>query len=213
MPVQSIESHSVDMDLLPKRPVVLDVGCRGFDFSTTILRYRPEALVIAMDPDPEIIVPVIPPNVAFLRKALVGDSRVWSNYASWSTGEGNILCERSPWYATKSFNVPCISLPALMQTYGVGFFSLIKLDCEGTEFEILENWPGPIAQQISVEFHDWTGPEKEKATPAYYDALFAGPLRHYDVVQHEVSTVGPGPAWGHWDSLFRLKDGVCAAIG
>jgi methyltransferase family protein len=90
-----------------------------------------------------------------------------------------------------------------MRDYRVDHWDLIKLDCEGSEFGILENWPGPVARQISVEFHDWTGPWAERAAGDYYERLFAGPLKDYEVVQHELSKQGEGI--GHWDSLLRLR--------
>ncbi len=199
----ALASHSVDLDAIPERPVVLDVGCRGFDFTREILRHRPGARVVAMDPDPAMPAEP-PPGVTFLRVALVGDGRKASTYADYSTGEGNFLCDRVPHYA-RAHTVPCINIRALMAQLGIDYWDVVKLDCEESEFGILENWPGPIAGVLSVEFHDWTGPCKAKATEDYYRRLFAGPLRDYDVLSHELSTVGPGPAWGHWDSVFRLK--------
>ncbi len=205
MNLVSLASHTVDLDALPERPVVLDVGCRGFDFTREILRVRPAARVIAMDPDPEM--PGEPPDgVTFLPLALVGDGRTTSRYAMFSTGEGNFLFSaRAHFPFERECQVPCVNITAVMRQAMIPFWDLVKLDCEESEFGILEAWPGPIAGQLSVEFHDWTGPCKEKATKEYYRRLFAGPLRDYDVLSHELSTVGPGPAWGHWDSVFRLK--------
>lgn len=211
MNLQCIESHTVDLDALPERPLVLDVGCRSFDFCQGLLRHRPYAAIVAMDPDPQLPLDNMPDGVLFLREALVGDERAEATYASHSTGEGNFLCgvkafpqSRAPHYA-QSVKVPCVSIEALMKRLDIQFWSLVKLDCEAAEFEILENWPGPIAGQLSVEFHDWTGEPKRFATAEYYERLFAGPLRYYEVLSHELSTVGPGPAWGHWDSVFRLR--------
>ncbi len=209
MNLVKLASHTVDLDLLPERPVVLDVGCRGFDFTREVLALRRGALLFAMDPDPLIKRPpdseIDIATYYFLRMALVGDGRESANYAGWSTGEGNMLCEVSPHYAERSHDVPCTNIGNLMEWQSIRHFDLVKLDCEESEFGILENWPGPIATQISVEFHDWTGPWETKAknSPTYYPALWAGPLRDYEVVQHELSKVGEGT--GHWDTLLRLK--------
>lgn len=203
MKLTPLASHTVDLDAIPERPVVLDVGCRGFDFTREMLQHRPGARIVAMDPDPAM--PADPPEgVTFLREALAGDGRATSRYADFSTGEGNFLCDRVPHYA-RSYTVMCVHITALMQRLAIPYWDVIKLDCEGSEFLILENWPGPIAGQLSIEFHDWTGPWKAKCTPAYYQRLFAGPLQDYEVLSHELSTVGPGPAWGHWDSVLRLR--------
>ena len=206
MNLVKLASHTVDLDLLPERPVVLDVGCRGFDFTREVLALRPKAYVLALDPDPLMEYPHETENDwVYMRAALVGDDRKTANYACWSTGEGNMLCEVSPHYAERSHQVKCINIGRLSSTFNVDRWDLVKLDCEESEFGILEAWPGPIATQISVEFHDWTGPWETKAknSPTYYPNLWAGPLRDYEVVQHELSKVGEGV--GHWDTLLRLK--------
>lgn len=206
MNLQKLASHTVDLDLLPERPVVLDVGCRGFDFTREVLALRQGAQMIAMDPDPLIDMPTTG-NLGFIysRYALIGGEQPTVNYAGWSTGEGNIVCETSPWYAERSHSVPAINIRKLTALFQIRHWDLVKLDCEESEFGILENWPGPIATQISVEFHDWTGPWESKAknSPDYYPKLWAGPLRDYEVVQHELSKVGEGV--GHWDTLLRLR--------
>ncbi len=206
MNLTKLAGHTVDLDLLPERPVVLDVGCRGFDFTREVLALRPEAMICAMDPDTQIIDPKLS-GVAFLPVALVGDRRITANYAGWSTGEGNMLCDVSPHYAEYSYLVLCKNIAAVARHLGwrTTHWDLVKLDCEESEFGILENWPGPIATQISVEFHDWTGPWESAAknSPTYYPNLWAGPLRDYEVVQHELSRQGEGV--GHWDTLLRLR--------
>lgn len=210
MNLVDLASHTIDLDILPPAPVVLDAGCRGFGFSSEILRLRPGARVYAMDPDPGLLLDgpqrIGLPGVTFLREALVGDGRISSLYAAFSYGDGNFLCDAVPHYAS-SHVVPCVNIVTLMKRLGISYWDVVKLDVEGAEFQILENWPGPIAGQISVEFHDWTWPWKKVALddPAYYPRLWAEPLRDYEVVRHELSTVGPGPAWGHWDSVLRLR--------
>lgn len=207
MNLVKLSSHTVDLDLLPERPVVLDVGCRGFDFTREVLALRRDSHIIAMDPDPLIAMPfnLIGTGASFCRAALLGDGRRTANYAGWSTGEGNLICDVSPHYAERSHQVDCIDIRTLMVWLDIFHWDLVKLDCEESEFGILEVWPGPIATQISVEFHDWTGPWETKAknSPDYYPKLWAGPLRDYEVVQHELSKVGEGT--GHWDTLLRLK--------
>lgn len=206
MNLVKLASHTVDLDALPESPTVLDVGCRGFDFAAAVLESRPWVTVIAMDPDPVIDAYMVKArSIHFVQEALVGDGRVDSLYAGWSTGEGNLLCDKAPWYAERTHTVPCANIREIMRRTGIEHWDLVKLDCEGSEFGILENWPGPIASQISVEFHDWTGPWKEYVAGDYYERLWAGPLKDYEVLTHELSTVGPGPAWGHWDTVLRLR--------
>jgi hypothetical protein len=62
MNLQKLAEHTVDVDLLPEAPIVLDVGCRWFDFSKEILRIRPDARIVALDPGPDIEDPGLKPK-------------------------------------------------------------------------------------------------------------------------------------------------------
>ncbi|MGH7484318.1 MAG: FkbM family methyltransferase [bacterium] len=196
MNLKTIAHHTIDLDLLPLPGDghVLDVGCRNFDFFREFCINE----VFGMDPDPAIEPPA---DVRFLRSALVGDGRKSSRYASYSTGEGNMLTDLDKYYDAKMLVVPCCTIEEVMRVTGVAHWDVVKLDCEGSEFGILENWPGPIATQISVEFHDYSYANYNQ--PEYYEKLWAGPLHKYKVIQHELSKQGEG--WGHWDTLLVLR--------
>jgi len=204
MNLRNLSGHTVDVDRLPERPVVLDVGARGFDFSNDILNLRPDARIIALDPDPDIE-RLDDPRISFMHVALVHDRlKKISRYASYSTGEGNMLLEADSYYDAKIITVDCVTIQELMQWTNVAHWDLVKLDCEGSEFDILANWPGPIADQISVEFHDGhpeeKGPHRDKWSTYFFD-LFERKLP-MKVIQHELFKQG---AWyGHWDSLLVL---------
>lgn len=202
MNLQTLASHTVNLDLLPGAPRVLDVGCRNFDFTRAILKVRPRAEIVAMDPDRKIVAPDIS-QMMFIRAALVGDARNDAPYCSFSTGEANHLV----WNGviepdSEVYRVPCYSVGSWVHD-----FDVVKLDCEGSEFGILENWPGPVATQISVEFHDGIFPDRCKPLTwdEYFMKLFDGPLKDYRVVKHRRSAVGPAATWGYWDSLLVLK--------
>ena len=200
MNLTSIDSHTVDLDLLPEAPAVLDVGARNFQFARLILETRPNARVYAMDPDRAIADPGIA-GLSFLNMALVADEKTQSGYASYSTGEGNFLTDSPVWYADV-YQVPCVNIQTLMRDLGVAHWDLVKLDCEGQEFPILEDWPGPIATQVSVEFHDHVTPGRRSAE--YFRGLWKR-LPDYRIVQHEPTQVGPAGVVGHWDSLLALN--------
>lgn len=195
--LRQFASHTVDVDLLPTWALVLDIGCRGFDFAREILAAVPTAMVTAYDPDPAIEAPP-ETSIHFERKAVVGYDRKMSMYVAFSSGEANHLLGIGPLEPGSTIiSVPCVSIKEFAN------WDAIKLDCEGSEFGILENWPGPIAKQISVEFHDYIDPWRWN--DSYFKMLFAGPLRDYRVVQHERTAVGPANTFSHWDSLLVLK--------
>ena len=205
MNLKMLASHTVDLDLLPDDGTVLDVGCRFWDFSRWIFHSRPRARIYALDPARDVQVAGDDVTAAFLPVALVGThGRAFRQLAHFSTGEGDFLTDKKHFpgwdIQPELYEVPCLTIQEVMEANGVTFWDLVKLDCEGSEFDILENWPGPIARQISVEFHDWDKPNYRSET--YYEALWRR-LPWYKVVQHELSKQGEGV--GHWDTLLVLR--------
>jgi hypothetical protein len=92
-----------------------------------------------------------------------------------------------------------------MKTHGVDVFEVVKMDCEGAEYDILLNWPGPIARQITVEFHDFLG---LRPFPDYHDALVRHLGQWYKIIKHEEfpHPLAQGHPINYWDSLFVLRD-------
>jgi len=189
MNLVTIADHTFDEALLPEKPYVLDVGCRGTVFIEGLAECRPLVRYYGIDPDETIS--------HGHAVALVGSGEVERQYARFSTGEGNHLGSGYGIPDCSPIAVPCVSLQALMKLWRVPIWDLVKLDCEGSEFDILEHWPGPVATQISVEFHDALNPGRWN--DEYFAWLFSQ-LRDYEVVRHERTQ--QGGAWGHWDSLL-----------
>jgi len=215
MNLRTLDSHTIDLDLLPEAPTVLDVGCRWWGFVNEILALRPAARVIAMDPDPDIEteeLKAMPGRTEFLCMALAASSGAME-YESYFTGVGNFLKpygtphleQQAASYTAagqgKRLVVGCVTIRDVMLLTNVKHWDVVKLDCECAEFPILESWPGPIATQISVEFHDYV--HRTKWDARYFQGLFERLAKiGYRVVQHEDQYVGGG--WGHWDSLLAL---------
>jgi FkbM family methyltransferase len=203
--LHSFASHTLDLDLLPEAAVVLDVGCRWFDFAREIEAVRPYAYIVAMDPardvedDPSSAFAT--PRLRYFPAALTGPGPSFRRFAHFSTGEGDFVTNLERFHDAEMYEVPCLTIKEVMEACGETHFDGVKLDCEGSEFGILENWPGPIATQISVEFHDWDKPQYR--AEGYYEALWRK-LPWYRVVQHELSRQGEGV--GHWDTLLVLNE-------
>jgi FkbM family methyltransferase len=211
--LRCLGEHTIDVDILPEEPIVLDVGCRGFAFDREILALRPKARILAMDPAPDVEDPK-EEGIIFLRRAMTEKvvSHVW-----WQgSGDGAYIASgddpHDPGYRwprvndPSSVQVPNISIHGLMEEFkkvNDSKFDVVKLDCEGSEFGILEHWPGPIATQISVEFHDFV--DRGRWNDRYFENLFAGPLHDYEVKLFGLTPMGPGAHMGHWDSLLVLK--------
>ena len=200
--------HTIDVDMLSENPIVLDVGCRGFEFDRDILKLRPKAKIIALDPDPSIEEPS-EESILFLRAAMTHRS---DSHVLWQgPGDGGYIVDGSgdPEYRwgicddAKVAVAPNITIEQLMASYAKDGFDLVKLDCESSEFGVLENWGGSWATQLSIEFHD--AMDRKRWNDAYFERLFSGPLRDYDVKLFGLTPMGPGNTLGHWDSLLVLR--------
>jgi len=197
-----IAEHTIlDIDYTGTK--TLDVGSRNYAFANGILKLGGKTWCIEPDED-------VPESknrdIALLRAAMVSRGNVGTGrLVKWSSGEGNhlehIAGEKPANYIIQE--VTCYSIDQINQMYDVNVWDVVKLDCEGAEYEILLDWPGAIAKQITVEFHDFTGanPGGEKTYKKIFDHL----SQWYNVVQHEKTTRFTANITNYWDSLFILK--------
>ena len=201
MKLEVFDNHSVVVDLLTKRPV-LDAGCRGFAFSLALAsRGCP---IVALDPDPSVTIPYALYNTPtwhhFIRSALVGECHprmarlrmttdAEARYVTHAQQEGDPL-------------ISCVTLSDLMKRVGVDQWDIIKLNVEGSEYDILSDIRGPVSRQIVVSFHEHTPQGRGDGAVA---AIVEHLRQWYAVVQHEKEPRYCCPAnW--WDSVFVLKE-------
>jgi len=210
MNLQTLAEHTIDVELLPEAPIVFDIGCRWFSFSAEIKRLRPNARVVCFDPDPLVALDPKSGDFEFQQKGIVGrpaipqdgTARLYRYLDGVSDFIDGLACEHyfrdHAIYQGDFVDVSVTTIEDAMRDAGVNHLDVVKLDCECSEFSILGNWPGPIATQISVEFHDWA--DRSKWSKQYFDALFSGPLKDYRIVQHEEHG-----SYSYMDSLLVLR--------
>lgn len=204
--VEPIVDHSIRADMMQDGSYVLDVGCRNFAFSKECIRRNWRTF--SVDPDPA----VDPTHVSCLthkRVALVAKSHAGQNmeFMAFGNGTGNHLTK----YSTQNppdarrMSVQAVDIKWLMQDFGVDKWALVKLDCEGAEYDILRQWPGPISNQISVEFHEHIGANPDPADPEKVYTEIKNHLgQWYKIVQHEKSVRHCLSEANYWDSLWVL---------
>jgi Methyltransferase FkbM domain len=201
MKLKTFDGHTIDVDLLTPGGWVLDAGCRGFKFSKAMADLG--CRVVALDPSSTVGDPS-GTQIIFSRQALRKEEswvdvaeKLYGTTVSTSVLEGN--------------GVPAVTITSFIGRpfHGatIDIFDAVKLDIEGSEYEVLMNWPGPVAKQISVEFHDFV----PGWMPADYshEACFAHLSQWYKVVQHEWTfrpeESGECDPWSYWDSVLVLK--------
>jgi FkbM family methyltransferase len=183
----AIDDHTFSPPLVPPGSWALDAGCRGFAL-TRFLAAR-QVRVLAIDADPDVLDPAIP-GVTFVNAALLAKREVPSD------GQATLFRSHScpEAYNTRwgpphtGVRVPTRTLRRLMDDHGIRRFSLVKLDIEGGEYGILEELASadpPIADQISVEYHDFCHMSPTPDDPERWHAQNLARLsRSYQVVRH-----------------------------
>lgn len=196
------QHHSFDLDLIQPGSWAIDVGCR--DFGIARLLAANGVNVIACDPDPGMDVPSdLHGNIKFERVAVVKGCDPAPGHVVLSMDKN--VEARSTVTGASGIKVPATTIEGLMRKHHVSRLSLLKLDCEGAEYAIMEDIASlAIVDQITVEYHafrnirppdiDWWGRTLETLRES-----------GYEIVQH-IPTV---PPWGGrpilWDCLYQLK--------
>lgn len=208
--MKTIAGHTFDETLLTDG-VIIDVGCRGFEFSD----YFENKNVFCIDPEISVFEHMsngmdemklgfnnyrLPFhngidyyfNVAISDKA--GDSGIYLN------GEGTCLKEIDPDQAHPFIPCKTITMDDLYKITGENV-DILKLDCEGAEYIILGETFKPIPKQISVEFHHHCVPELHKEK---YQQIVERLSKDY-TMHNDVWEQRHGCGFNFWDTLFIRK--------
>lgn len=180
-----IAEHSVDLSLLPEKANILDLGCRGFEFAKELTRRG------------HVVYPV---DIDILHDAPM-------KYYRFGIGQFDGQCSvehsKDP-QATRmvpGFGIPMFTLAGLAKHVEVEFFDLIKMDIEGSEYEVIMSLTEPPAKQLSIEFHLHTGIYGDAQVKEMEDKLLS--LGYFPVKHDKYPAHGLSP--NYWDSLWTLK--------
>lgn len=196
-----LSEHSIDVSLLTPGGMVLDVGCRDFSFSRRMVARG--CRVIAMDADPTVEDPKIE-GVQFIRGALSDHVGV-DRFLMHKDPQARRLLRSGEQAQGELVPVRLTTLKVLMSALRANPFvwDVVKLDVEGAEYDILRAWQGPIAKQISVEFHEHVFSRQPDST---YEEIIARLASFgYEVARHERDRRHCCPE-NFWDSLFILRE-------
>lgn len=155
---------------LPENPVVIDIGGYIGDFTLYAAKYLNARKVIVYEPTKEnfeLLSRNIGNNsfngeVIAVNKAVGIDSVIRLNVEVCDNEEIHVS---SYWYQnTEQRVIPCVTLPELMEIHGLESVDLLKVDCEGGEYDIFpalsEATLGRI-RNIVFEYHQVEGFEKK----------------------------------------------------
>ena len=157
------------LERLPGAPVILDIGANVGFFSLFAFLCRPDARCLAFEP--------LDANFRILQRQRESNPACrWELFPEAVMGrDGDVqICSQKAGQVDASAlvapgdappppggacpqRVKARSLPTILAAFGLSRCDWLKLDCEGSEFEILYQCPPEILQRtdsISVEIHD-----------------------------------------------------------
>ena len=179
----TIAGHTFDEGLLPKNATILDLGCRGFEFTDY---FSPNHFVIPIDAD------LLDEPDRYFRCAIDGyNGRAGVKRADDKQATKIVIGDE----------IECYTIQEFSRINDIGWFDLIKLDIEGSEYGAIMALDKPIATQLSIEFHLHTGAYGQYEMTLMEDKLKA---LGYVAVQHEL-TEEHCAGFNYWNSLFILK--------
>jgi FkbM family methyltransferase len=140
-------------DDVPAR-VIVDLGANIGLATLRLLATRPDARVIAVEGDPELI-PRLKANTAGLpvtvvHAAVAGRTGTRAFYRSDTATWGNAMTRTMPWQT--EVQVAAITLDDLLAGHGVERVDLVKMDIEGAEWELLDHGLPPMGALVA-ELH------------------------------------------------------------
>ncbi|WP_460951376.1 FkbM family methyltransferase [Spirosoma daeguense] len=154
---------------LPDSPVILDIGANAGFFPIQLLSKIQKATIYAYEPVPANVAafqetvdknPRLAQNIQIFQMAVTGKPLEKLELFMESAGKNQVVASVFSNFHennTEKINVPCIRLTDIIQTNKLKTINLLKLDCEGSEYDIIYNTAPELIRQIDkiiVEVHD-----------------------------------------------------------
>ena len=152
-------------DLKPQ-PTVIDIGANVGYFSLYLLSNFPQAKVLAFEPLPvnakllekHVKMNDLQDRLAIEPSAVYGTEDAiqihFNNTLDFSVGASILNWEDT----NEVLDIKAYSLPEILKAFGLDHVDLMKIDCEGAEYNILYNCPDDTFKKIdrlAIETHAW----------------------------------------------------------
>lgn len=162
--VFAFESWGEALDSLPPAPRILDIGANVGSFTRLAAAKSPNATGLAFEPDPEAFEYLSKnarPTGFEVRESAVGATTGDAVLFRTGAGDGisSLIEESAPGTLVDQTRVRTIAIAEVLGAE-TGAVDLMKIDCEGAEYEILDVgdaslWSG--VQRLALEYHPIPG--------------------------------------------------------
>lgn len=177
---------------------VVDIGGNIGCFAVLAARMAKDGRVVTVEPDPENLTLLHTnvrnnrlKNVTIIEGAVAGRTGSLTLHTSTHGGGFHtVRPERLP-YTAPVRHVPCLSLRDLFRTNAISQCHLLKIDCEGAEWDILHHADAEALgriQTIAMEYH---GAHDSETRERQVSTLLAS-LPAFHVIAHERFPQNPG---------------------
>lgn len=168
------------VQLLPKKPIIIDIGANAGYFDILILSKIKHAIIHAYEPIPSNIAMIknviatnqLEGNILLHQKAVTGLPIAGLDLYIEDTNDNQVVASIFHGFNksnTKKINIPAITLLDIINNIDKLIIDLLKMDCEGSEYDIIYNTPSHIITRIKlleIEVHDV---DKEKNNIQYFN--------------------------------------------
>ncbi len=154
---------------LPPNPVVIDIGANAGFFNILLLSKIKSAQILAYEPllsNTRFFETVINENkglsdhIELSQAAVTGAEKQSIDLFMEDTSDNQVVASIFAGFNKdnrKKITVPCISLSNIVSSHQLKTIDLLKMDCEGSEYDILYNTPPEVvrlAKHIAIEVHN-----------------------------------------------------------
>jgi len=151
---------------VPTAPVVFDVGANRGEYALASLSIRPDAQVVAFEPNPELaaaLLKIASPNLKVVQAACADaedEATLYTEARSAGSGFATLVPETLTLHGVREIaqhRVRTLRLDDFMRREGFSRVDLLKLDAEGYELKILSGLGPALAQHaircVQFEFN------------------------------------------------------------
>lgn len=174
------EVYNIGFDGIKKNPLIVDIGANAGFFCLFILSKFPLAKIVAFEPVPSNFRLLTRhkeinklTNLSLDKRAVLGiGENVTIGYnkkLDFCVGASFLKRKQSDTF----IDVPAMSIPGIFKEYKIDSLDLLKIDCEGAEYNILFNCPPDYflrIKNIAIEVHQWV-PKSEGTIPGLVSFL------------------------------------------